>query len=695
MGKIRNNRNFVIIGQGKILIFERFKIYNLMKLIIVESPSKAKTISKLIKGYLIKATLGHIVDLPEDKMGIDLNNFEMFFVPIKGKNKIIKELKKFVNRSEIVYISTDPDREGEAIAYHIVERTKPKNYKRIEVHAIIKEEIKKALLNPRDIDYNRVYSQFSRRLIDRIVGYFLSPLASKIIGGRLSVGRVQSPALRLIVEREREIRNFKPQTYYQIQVVYKKDNLTFIAKLNRNIKEREEAEKILKEIKENEHIVYKVIEIEQKESSPEPYRTATLQQDASKILGISPEETMNIAQFLYENGYITYHRTDSVKINEEIISKIRGYIKNNFGEDYLAKKIRIFRRKKFSQEAHEAIRPSIISPNREPKNINLTGKAKKIYELIWNRTIASQMESALWKKMRYIIKAGENMLIAEGKFLLFEGWRRIYPEIEMDIIPKLDENEKLNKIEVELLEKQTQPPPRWTESTLIKMLEKLGIGRPSTYAQIIKTLKKRNYVKVKNGVFYPTETGEKLIDWLSKEYPWVIDYKFTADMEEKLDLIQEGKLNWKDVAYEIYQKLKDVENKIKDNRPTEKQIEFAQNLSKKLNLNLSEDIKNDRKKLSQWINKNKPPTEKQIEFAKKLAKELNINLDEELLKNQKKLEKWIKEHLKPTKKQIELLNKFKEEGYEIPTEAFISFQKAKETIKKIITNKTNANKKPK
>ncbi|MDT7880493.1 MAG: type I DNA topoisomerase [Candidatus Hydrothermia bacterium] len=655
-----------------------------MKLIIVESPSKAKTISKLIKGYLVKATLGHIVDLPENKMGVDLNNFEMFFVPIKGKNKIIKELKEVVSKSEIVYISTDPDREGEAIAYHIVQRTKPKNYKRIEVHAIIEEEIKKALSNPRDIDYNRVYSQFSRRLIDRIVGYFLSPLASKTIGGRLSVGRVQSPALRLIVEREREIRNFKPQTYYQIQVIYKKDNLTFIAKLNRNIKEKEEAEKIFKEIEESEHVVYKIIEIEQKEAPPEPYRTATLQQDASKILGISPEETMNIAQFLYENGYITYHRTDSVKINEEIISKIRGYIKNKFGEDYLAKKIRIFRTRKFAQEAHEAIRPSIISPKREPNNLNLTGKAKKIYELIWNRAIASQMESAIWKKIKYIIKAGENELIAEGKFILFEGWRKIYPEIEMNIIPKLNENEKLNKIKVELLEKQTQPPPRWTESTLIKMLEKLGIGRPSTYAQIIKTLKKRKYVKLKNGVFYPTEIGEKLIDWLSKEYPWVIDYKFTADMEEKLDLVEEGKLNWKDVANEIYQKLKDVESKIKDNKPTEKQLEFAQKLAKDLNLDLSEEVKNNRAKLSRWIDQNKPPTKKQLEFAQKLAKELNLDLDENIMKNQKKLEKWIKNNIKPTKKQIELLNKFKEQGYEIPNEAFESFQKAKEMINRII-----------
>jgi Topoisomerase IA len=261
---------------------------------------------------------------------------------------------------------------------------------------------------------------------------------------------------------------------------------------------------------------------------------------------------------------------------------------------------------------------------------------------------------------------------------------KIYPEIEMNIIPKLNENEKLNKIKVELLEKQTQPPPRWTESTLIKMLEKLGIGRPSTYAQIIKTLKKRKYVKLKNGVFYPTEIGEKLIDWLSKEYPWVIDYKFTADMEEKLDLVEEGKLNWKDVANEIYQKLKDVESKIKDNKPTEKQLEFAQKLAKELNLNLSEEIKNNRAMLSRWIDQNKPPTKKQLEFAQKLAKELNLDLDENIMKNQKKLENWIKNNIKPTKKQIELLNKFKEQGYEIPNEVFESFQKAKEMINRII-----------
>ncbi|MEO0150957.1 MAG: type I DNA topoisomerase [candidate division WOR-3 bacterium] len=655
-----------------------------MKLIIVESPSKAKTISKFLKGYLIKATLGHIVDLPEDKIGIDFNDFKMFFIPIKGKSKIINELKQIVKKAEIVYISTDPDREGEAIAYHIIDRTKPKNYKRIELHAIIEDEIKNALKNPRDIDYNRVYSQFARRVIDRIVGYFLSPLASKTLGGKLSVGRVQSPALRLIVEREREIRNFKPKTYYQIQVIYKKGNLEFVAKLTENIYNKEEAEKIFQEIKNSEHIVYSINEIEEKESPPAPYRTATLQEDASKILKISPEETMNIAQFLYENGYITYHRTDSVKINENIIVKIRGYIKHNMGEEYVPKKIRVFKSKKFAQEAHEAIRPSIISPNREPKKLNLPLKVLKVYELIWNRTIASQMESAIWKKVNVIIKAGNYKLIAQGKYIIFDGWRKLYDLPEMVIIPDLKTNEILNNFKVELLEKQTQPPPRYTEGSLIKMLEKLSIGRPSTYAQIIKTLKQRKYVKLKNGVFYPTELGEKLIDWLNKEYNWVIDYNFTAKMEEKLDLVEEGKLDWKKVAQEIYEKLKDIQKKIKENKPSEKQINFAQKISKDLNIELSEEIKNDKRKLSKWLDENKPPTQKQIEMAQKLAKELNLELDEKTLKSQKKLLKWIEKHLKPTQKQIDLLNKLKEKGYEIPPSAYESFKKAKEVIKKIL-----------
>ncbi len=658
-----------------------------MKLIIVESPSKAKTISRFIRGYLVKATLGHIVDLPEDKMGIDLNSFEMFFLPIKGKTKVINELKGVVKKAEIVYISTDPDREGEAIAYHIVERTRPKNYKRIELHAIIEDEVKKALSNPRDIDYDRVYSQFARRAIDRIVGYFLSPLASKTVGGKLSVGRVQSPALRLIVEREREIRAFKPQTYYQIQAKYKKDDIEFIAKFPKNISNKSEAQKILEEIQSQVHIVKEIKEIEEKESPPEPYRTATLQQDASKLLSISSDETMRIAQFLYENGYITYHRTDSVNINENIIVKIRGFIKHKLGERYLPKKIRIFRSKKFAQEAHEAIRPSIIAEHKEPSRINLTGKLLEVYRLIWNRAIASQMESAIYKKIKVMIKVGKYELIAEGKYIVFEGWRKLYELPEMTIIPSLKINEILNKVKLELLEKQTQPPPRYTESSLIKMLEKLGIGRPSTYAQIIKTLKQRKYVNLKNGIFYPTELGEKLIDWLSKEYPWVIDYKFTANMEEELDLVEEGKLDWKLVASEIYMKLKDVQNKIENNKPSEKQLELAQRISKELNIKLGEDVISDKKKLSKWLDENKPPTQKQIEFAKKIANELNLELDEKTLKSQKKLLKWISKHSKPTQKQIELLSKLKEKGYDIPDTAFRSFKKASEFIKKILDKK--------
>ncbi|MCS7245705.1 MAG: type I DNA topoisomerase [candidate division WOR-3 bacterium] len=658
-----------------------------MKLIIVESPTKAKTISKLVKGFYVKSTLGHIVDLPEDKMGIDLEDFKMFFIPIKGKQKVIKELKSISQKAEITYISTDPDREGEAIAYHVVERIKPKNYKRIEVHAIIKEEIKKALENPRNIDLNRVHAQFSRRVIDRIIGYLLSPLASKKIGGKLSVGRVQSPTLRLIVEREREIREFKPEKYYQIQVLYKKDNIEFIAKLPKSIKQKEDALKILQEIKEAEHIVYEIKETEQAEAPPEPHRTSTLQQDASKILKISPEETMKIAQWLYENGYITYHRTDSVKISEEVVKKLRNYIKQSLGEEYLYKKIRTFRSKKFSQEAHEAIRPSIISKNREPQSLELTGKTLKIYELIWKRTIASQMESAIWKRTKVIIKAGEYELIAEGKYLVFDGWRKLYELPEMEILPKLEKNEKLEKLNIELLEKETQPPPRYTESTLVKMLEKLGIGRPSTYAQIIKTLKQRKYVKLKNGVFYPTELGEKLIDWLNSEYSWVIDYEFTAKMEENLDLVEEGKLDWKVVASEIYEKLKDANEKLQDTKPSLKQLELAEKLSKELNIELKEEIKKDKNKLSKWIDNYKPPTKKQIELAMELSKKLNIKIEDEILKSQKKLEKWLKQHSKPTPKQIELLNKLSEKGIKVPKKAYESFIHAQKFIKKALENK--------
>ncbi len=659
-----------------------------MKLIIVESPAKARTIKRFLDGdYELKATLGHIVDLPEKELGVDIETFHMEFVPIRGKKKVIDELKKAVKKASLVYLSTDPDREGEAIAYHVVRLTSPKDYRRIELHAIIPSEIKKALRNPRDIDYNRVNSQFARRFIDRIVGYFLSPLASKSLGGRLSVGRVQSPALRLIVEREQEIRDFVPEPFWQIVAIYEHDGQEFSARYPQNIKDRDKAEEIFERVRGAR--VHRVLSLERKQSKehpPEPYRTATLQQDASAHLGISPERTMQIAQWLYEHGYITYHRTDSPRMSDSAIKQIRTYIKTAFGEDYVPARAYRYRARGMAQDAHEAIRPTIISADRSPENIGLEGDYLNLYTMIWYRALASQMEKAVWENTKATIDAGGVNLVASGRALIFDGWRKLYPPRKQELIPSLSEGLSLSPGEVQLLEKETQPPPRYTESTLVRTLEKLGIGRPSTYATIISTLKKRKYAVVKKRVFYPTQKGEKLVRWLKEQYPWVVDYGFTARMEEALDKVEEGSRSWQDVVMDIYRQLEGVQEKIKDTSPSEKQVKFAMELARQIGEEIPGDILSDRRRLSRWIDAHKPPTQKQIDFARSVAEQLGEELPPEVLNNQKKLQKWLDDNLPPTPKQVELLDKLKEQGHDIPPRAYKSKKHASKTISKILKN---------
>lgn len=659
-----------------------------MKLIIVESPAKARTIKRFLDAdYELKATLGHIVDLPEKELGVDIRTFDMKFVPIRGKKKVIDELKKAVKKASKVYLSTDPDREGEAIAFHVVNLTKPKNYSRIELHAIIPSEIKRALSNPRDIDYNRVNSQFARRFIDRIVGYFLSPLASKSLGGRLSVGRVQSPALRLIVEREQEIRDFVPEPFWQIVSTYEKDGIQFAAKYPENLRDEAKAKELYERVKSApQHHIRSVQVKESLEHPPEPYRTATLQQEASAHLGLSPEKTMQIAQWLYEHGYITYHRTDSPRISDEAIKQIRKYIKQFVGEEYLPPRAFKYRAKGLAQDAHEAIRPTIISPERSPENIDLQGEHLQLYTMIWYRAIASQMAKAKWEHTKAHIDAGGVELVATGKRLVFDGWRKFYPPKKEEILPALEKGESLEPVKVELLEKETQPPSRYTESTLVKTLEKLGIGRPSTYATIISTLKKRRYVNLRKRVFYPTEKGERLVAWLKENYPWVVDYGFTARMEEALDKVEEGSKSWQDVVLDIYKLLEGVQEKIKDTSPSDKQREFALQLSEQIGEEIPEEILSDRRKLSRWIDAHKPPTQKQIDFAKAVAKDLGLEIPEETLKNQKKLQKWLDDNLPPTPKQKQLLDKLKEQGHDIPDKAYRSKKHASKTISKILKN---------
>lgn len=564
------------------------------KLIIVESPAKAKTINKILgKEFIVKASIGHIKDLPEKELGVDIeNDFKPYYVIIPGKEKIIKELKKASKEAELVFLAPDPDREGEAIAWHIAteigNRKESYNGKifRIIFNEITEKAVKDAIKNPQKIDMNKVDAQQARRILDRLVGYKLSPLLWKKVRRGLSAGRVQSVAVKLIVDREREIEGFKPQEYWSINAEFVgSEKPTFWARLYKIddnvesnnkflIPDKEKADKIVSELKNREFILKKIERKQRKRMPSPPFITSTLQQEASKKLKFPAKKTMAIAQQLYEGielgdegsvGLITYMRTDSPRVAEEAQMWARDLIKNMFGKDYVPEKPPVYKSKSTAQEAHEAIRPTY--PDKPPEVVKrfLTKDQFAIYKLIWDRFIASQMSPAKYELTTFIINCPKKKeseadyeFRATGTVIRFDGFMALYTEGKEEIeeegfpLPPLKEGEILKLLNLQPKQHFTQPPPRYTEASLVKTLEEKGIGRPSTYATILSTIQERKYVQKIDGKFYPTELGILVNDFLVNKFPELIDVGFTAKMEDSLDRIEEGKLKWVKVIKDFY-----------------------------------------------------------------------------------------------------------------------------------------------
>jgi len=531
-----------------------------MELFVVESPTKAKTIQKYLeKDFIVKATLGHIKDLPEKELGVDLKTLKAKYVYRRGKKKLVEQLKKLSGKANTVYLGTDPDREGEAIAYFLKKDLEKanRNIKRAVFYEITPEAIRESVKNAGDINMNLVYAQFARRILDRLIGYLISPILWKEFKNyKLSAGRVQSPALRLIVEREREIQNFKVKKYYYVKVLLRKGDEELWAIYDYRYENPSDAKIIAEKLEKGFFSVYKIEKKKEKVYPPKPFITSDLQSEANAKLGFSSERTQKLAQELYEKGYITYPRTDSYRMNEKKAKEFMNYIEKKLGKEYVGR-LRKFREKATVQGAHECIRPTSLKediPERE--------ELRLLYDLIFRRTLSSLMKEMLLEREKVTIEAVTPelrrpiYLIAKGLKIMFDGWSKVYPsEIKEEKLPELSEGELLEPVKTALEEKKTQPPPRYTEGTLIKTLEKLGIGRPSTYATIVKTLKERGYVEVKKKSLIPTEIAFKVVDFLMEKFPMFMDYKFTAIMEEKLDLVEEGKVDWKSVVYEFIEKI--------------------------------------------------------------------------------------------------------------------------------------------
>ncbi len=552
------------------------------KLVIVESPTKAKTIGKIIGSeYSVVSSMGHLIDLPKKDLGIDIeNNFEPHYVVIFGRKKMLADLKKEAKNKEVIYIATDPDREGEAIGWHLKNRLfKDKEVYRVEFHEITASAVKSAFEHPREFKMHMVEAQIGRRILDRLVGYFLSPLLWKKIVRGLSAGRVQSVALRLICDRERQINAFVPQEYWEIEAELSKsqgEECVFTAKLDKRedkkleIKNKEETDAIIRELQGEQFVVSDVKKSEKKRNPDPPFITSTLQQESFNKLKFNATKTMIVAQQLYEGidigedgpvGLITYMRTDSTAVSKEAVALVREYIQKNFGQDYLPDTPPVYKVKKFAQEAHEAIRPSLVS--RHPESIRqfLSAEQFRLYELIYNRFVASQMTPARYAVISVTLQAGKYTFTASGSTLIFEGFMKVYSKTNEEEeekpkakneIPALEKDEGVKLLQLVPSQHFTKPPPRFSDSSLVKALEEEGIGRPSTYAPIIATLILRDYVRRIKGYFHPSELGFKVCDLLVEYFPKIMDVKFTANMEEMLDEVEEGNTDKIKILSEFY-----------------------------------------------------------------------------------------------------------------------------------------------
>lgn len=559
-------------------------------LVIVESPAKSKTIGKFLgKNYKVVASVGHVRDLPKSKMGIDIeNNYEPHYITIRGKGPVIKELKKEVKKAKKIFLATDPDREGEAISWHLAHilSVDEEDKCRIEFHEITKTAIKNAVKNPRKINKSLVDAQQARRMLDRLVGYSISPLLWRKIRKGLSAGRVQSVAAKIICDREKEIQNFIPEEYWSIitNLAIEDSKESFEGKFygtsdqKIDLKNEKMVEEVLQNLKTGSFVVSGVKRKEKKRNPYPPFTTSSLQQEAANRLGFTTKKTMMIAQQLYEGidiegegtvGLITYIRTDSTRISNEAKENTRKYIEENFSREYIGEEEKKYKTKKEAQDAHEAIRPTAIERMPDKVKSSLKRDQHKLYKLIWERFLASQMKNALYDTYSVEITNNNYLFKTSGSKLVFDGFLKVYTyaTISDKEIPEVEKGQILELQSIEPKQHFTQPPPRFTESSLVKELEEKNIGRPSTYAPIISTIISRGYVERENKSLKPTELGGIVNDLLEEYFKDILDTHFTAELEEKLDKIEEEQLQWIKVIDDFYkpfsETLKHAEEEIK------------------------------------------------------------------------------------------------------------------------------------
>ena len=548
-------------------------------LVIVESPSKAKTIGKYLgPDYEVKASMGHLRDLPKSTMGVDLENgFTPNYRPVAGKEDLIRELKKAASQVDTVYLATDPDREGEANSWHLKELLGLPDSKthRVTFNEITQKVVRESIAHPRDIDYDLVDAQQARRILDRIVGYQLSPLLWKKVRRGLSAGRVQSVATRLVVDRENEIRAFIPKEYWSLDVTLDRIGKpgSFVAHYHGEDKKRElnseaETQAIIDDITGKKFTVTNVKKGEKKRSSAPPFTTSTLQQEASRKLNMTPKRTMMIAQQLYEGvdvagegtlGLITYMRTDSLRLSDEAMAAAAGFIRSRYGESYYYGKFHVYKTKSGAQDAHEAIRPTHVELDPEKIRSSLTSDQYRLYRLIWSRFLASQMANAVFDTVSIDTECAGHMFRSSHQSMRFSGFIAVYEESKDDEdeaagspLPDLQEGEKAVATKIEKAQHFTQPPARYTEASLVKAMEEKGVGRPSTYASIVSTIQDREYVNKVDKRLVPTPLGEVVTGLMMERFHDIIDVEFTANMEHRLDEVEEGGQQWKAVLADFY-----------------------------------------------------------------------------------------------------------------------------------------------
>ncbi|AKS38035.1 DNA topoisomerase I [Anoxybacillus gonensis] len=567
-------------------------------LVIVESPAKAKTIERYLgKKYKVKASMGHVRDLPKSQMGVDIqNDYEPKYITIRGKGSVIKELKTAAKKAKKVFLAADPDREGEAIAWHLAHLLDLNTDSpcRVVFNEITKDAIKQSFEQPRAINMHLVHAQQARRVLDRLVGYNISPLLWKKVKKGLSAGRVQSVALRLIIDREKEVQSFQPEEYWTIQGTFVKGNDTFEAQFYRldnetiDLKAEQDVQHVLSHIQGNEFVVTAVTKKERKRNPVAPFITSSLQQEAARKLNFRTKKTMMVAQQLYEGidlgsegtvGLITYMRTDSTRVSESAQQEAIQYIEQTFGTSYVATEKRKEKQKANAQDAHEAIRPTSVWRHPSAIKPHVTRDQYQLYKLIWERFIASQMAPAVLDTVAVELSNGSVVFRATGSTVKFLGFMKVYVEGTDDpkdeqqrLLPDFVEGERVFSKDIEGKQHFTQPPPRYTEARLVKTLEELGIGRPSTYAPTLDTIQKRNYVTLENKRFVPTELGEIVLDLMMQFFPEILDVEFTAKMEKNLDDIEEGKVEWVRIIDEFY---REFEKRLKVAEVEMEKVEIA------------------------------------------------------------------------------------------------------------------------